>query len=70
MTDMFRLDNKVAVVCGGAGEIGEILATGLARQGAKIAIADLNIQKAEEVAKKIQAETKSETAACSNLFLS
>lgn len=63
MTDMFRLDNKVAVVTGGAGAIGDLLATGMARQGAKIAIADLNIQRAEEVAKKINTETKVETAA-------
>ena len=63
MTEMFRLDNKVAVVCGGAGGIGELLATGMAQHGAKIAVADLNIQKAEEVAKKIQADTKNETAA-------
>jgi NAD(P)-dependent dehydrogenase (short-subunit alcohol dehydrogenase family) len=63
MTDMFRLDGKVAVVIGGAGGIGEILAKGLAAQGAKVAIADLNVQKGGEVAQKIQQETKSEAAA-------
>lgn len=63
MTDLFRLDGKVAVVIGGAGGIGEIMAQGLAGQGAKIAVASRNIQKLEAVAKKIQAETKSETAA-------
>ena len=39
MADMFRLDGKVAVVIGGAGGIGEVLALGLARQGAKVAVA-------------------------------
>jgi gluconate 5-dehydrogenase len=63
MTDMFRLDGKVAVVIGGAGGIGEIMAKGLAGQGAKIAVASRNIQKLETVAQKIQSETKSEAAA-------
>ena len=63
MTDMFRLEGKVAVVIGGAGGIGELIATGLAGQGAKVAIASRNIQKLEEVANKIQAESESEVVA-------
>jgi len=63
MADMFRLDGKVAVVMGGAGGIGEIMAQGMAAQGAKIAIASRNMQKLEAVAQKIQKETKSQAAA-------
>ena len=63
MADMFRLDGNVAVVMGGAGGIGEIMAEGLAAQGAKIAIASRNIDKLETVAQKIQKETKSQAAA-------
>ena len=63
MTDMFRLDGKVAVVIGGAGGIGEIMASGLASQGARVAIASRNLQKLDTVAQKIQRETKSETTA-------
>ncbi len=63
MTDLFRLDGKVAVVIGGAGGIGEIMAQALAGQGAKVAVASRNVQKLEAVAKKILQETKSEAAA-------
>ena len=63
MSDMFSLAGKVAVVVGGAGGIGEILAEGLGKQGAKVAIADIAFEKGEQIAKKIQAETKNESAA-------
>jgi gluconate 5-dehydrogenase len=63
MSDMFRLDGEVAVVIGGAGGIGELMAAGLAKQGAKVAIASRNMQKLEEVARKIQQETESEVVA-------
>lgn len=60
---MFRLDGKVAVVIGGSGGIGEIIAHGLARQGAKVVVASRNIEKLETIARKIRSETKSEAAA-------
>ena len=63
MDDLFRLDGKVAVVIGGAGGIGEIMAFGLAGQGAKVVVASRNMQKLEAVAHKIQSQTKSEAAA-------
>ncbi len=63
MADMFRLDDKVAVVIGGAGGIGEPLAFGLARQGAKVVVASRNLPNLEKIAQKIKTETKSETAA-------
>jgi NAD(P)-dependent dehydrogenase (short-subunit alcohol dehydrogenase family) len=63
MADMFRLDGKVAVVIGGAGGIGQIIALGLAEQGAKVVIASRNMQKLEAVAQKIQRDTKSEATA-------
>ena len=61
MSDMFRLDGKVAVVIGGAGGIGEIMARGLAAQGAKVVVASRNLQKIADLARTIEAETKSET---------
>jgi NAD(P)-dependent dehydrogenase (short-subunit alcohol dehydrogenase family) len=53
---MFRLDNKIAVVIGGAGGIGEACTFALARQGARVTVASRNLEKLEEVTKKINAE--------------
>jgi len=50
-----RLQNKVAIVTGGAGGIGEGICLEFASQGAGVAIADINGQGAKSVAKKIQA---------------
>ena len=41
---MFNLKNKVAVVTGGAGIIGEHFCNGLAQFGADVAIIDTNIK--------------------------
>lgn len=54
MADIFRVDGKVAVIIGGAGGIGQIMVLGLAQQGANVAIADLNLQAAEEAVKELQ----------------
>lgn len=63
MADKFRLDNKVAVVIGGAGGIGEACALELARQGATVVVASRNKAKLQDVAEKIRSETGSETGA-------
>jgi len=63
MKDLFRLDGKVAVVIGGSGGIGEIMAAGLAGQGAKVAVCGRNMAKLETITKTIQSETKSEATA-------
>jgi len=62
---MFRLDNKIAVVIGGAGGIGEACATALGRQGAKVVIADMNLERAKTVAEQIASATGSESIAMS-----
>jgi len=63
MSDMFSLEGKVAAIVGGGGGIGELIAAGLAERGARVAIASRNIQKLEEIARRIQSETKSEVTA-------
>jgi len=56
MSDIFRIDNKVAVVIGGTGGIGEALVRGLADFGANVGIAGRNIERAEQIAGDIKSE--------------
>lgn len=48
------MQNKVAIVTGAASGIGRGIALAFAREGAKIAIADMNLEGAEVVAKSIR----------------
>ena len=50
---MGRFEGKVAIVTGAAGGIGEGYARALAREGARVVIADLNVEAGEQVAKEI-----------------
>ncbi|MFJ7951587.1 SDR family NAD(P)-dependent oxidoreductase [Lysinibacillus sp. NPDC096418] len=53
---MKRVENKVALVTGGASGIGLSAATLLAKQGAKVVIADYNIEGAKELAETLVKE--------------
>jgi len=48
--DQFDLRGKVAVVTGGAGILGQHFCAGLAESGAHVAVVDLRVQKAQELA--------------------
>jgi len=50
-----RLPGKVAVVTGGAQGIGRAIALGLGREGAKVVVADLQLDKAKSVADELSA---------------
>ncbi len=45
---MGRLDNKVAIITGGAGEIGQAAGALFAKEGARVLLADLNEEKLQE----------------------
>jgi len=45
--DQFKLENRVALITGGAQGIGKALAIALGQAGAKLAIADINVNMAE-----------------------
>ncbi len=53
MTDSFRLENKIALVTGGASGIGAATARELARAGAHVLIADLNLAAAQALAAEL-----------------
>ena len=52
----FDLSGKVALVTGGAGDLGSAIAIGLSQAGADMAIADLKLDTYPEIEKKIKAE--------------
>jgi NAD(P)-dependent dehydrogenase (short-subunit alcohol dehydrogenase family) len=54
---MRRLEDKVAIVTGGAGGIGSATARRLASEGARVVVADINLPQASEVADSIGAQT-------------
>ena len=62
--DLFRLDNRVAVVIGGTGGIGKYIAEGLSVYGAKVVVTSrTSLEKAEEVARSIRDRTGREVGA-------
>jgi len=56
MNSTMRLKGKSAVVTGSAAGIGKAIAEGFAREGARVAIADLNLSGAEAVAGGIRSQ--------------
>ena len=50
-----KLEGKVALVTGGAQGIGRAIALALAREGAKVVVSDINLEKAEETCGELAA---------------
>jgi gluconate 5-dehydrogenase len=61
-SDLFRLDDRVALVVGGSGGIGSALAAALGEAGASIAVAGRNTERAEAAAAMVR-ETGAESLA-------
>jgi len=53
--DLFDLSDKVALVAGGYGGIGAVIAQGLAQRGARVAIAGRRSERATSSARKLAA---------------
>lgn len=53
LEELFGLEGKVAVVTGGTGTLGGVMARGLARAGAKVAVMGRRRERAQEVARTI-----------------
>jgi NAD(P)-dependent dehydrogenase (short-subunit alcohol dehydrogenase family) len=51
--DLFRLDSRVAIVTGGTGTLGSVMATALARAGAKVGILGRRLDRAEKMVREI-----------------
>lgn len=51
-----RLEGKVAIITGGAQGIGEAYSVGMAREGAKVVIADVNTELGQKLAGQIKSE--------------
>ena len=66
MNDMFKLDKKIAVVTGGAGGIGNVLAMALGVQGATIVVSSRNQESVEKVARQITEASGNEAIAISS----
>ncbi|MDE1175101.1 MAG: SDR family oxidoreductase [Edaphobacter sp.] len=54
MTEAFYLENKVALVTGAASGIGAAIARELSRAGARVVVADLNLDAGQKVAAELQ----------------
>jgi len=59
---MFNLNDKIAIVTGGAGGIGAALALGIADAGADVVVTSRNLAKLEEVAERIRAKGRKSLA--------
>jgi NAD(P)-dependent dehydrogenase (short-subunit alcohol dehydrogenase family) len=56
-SEMFRLDNKIALVTGGAGIYGTHIVTALAEAGAHVVVASRSVAKCQELATRLNAKS-------------
>jgi acetoin reductase-like protein len=64
---MGTLDNKIALITGAASGMGKAMALGYAKEGAHVAIADLNVDGAKAVVEEIEAAGGSASAKALNV---
>ena len=54
ITELSRMDGRVALVIGGAGHIGSVAASGLAELGSNLAIVDINENRVRSISDEIR----------------
>lgn len=60
---LFRMDDRVVIVNGGAGRIGSQMCLAIADAGAKVVVLDLDAERAEATAEQVRSETSGEALA-------
>ena len=51
-----RLEDRIAVVTGGGGHLGQAICLGLAREGAHVVVSDFDLGNAEDVSRQVEKE--------------
>jgi sorbitol-6-phosphate 2-dehydrogenase len=62
MSTSLNLPNRVAIITGGAQGLGQAICLRLAKEGCKLVVADINLDKAQETASLVQATVKDSQA--------
>jgi len=67
VSDLFDLTGRTAVVTGGGSGLGDAISRGLAQAGARVVVADVNVEGAEHVARGIREIGGSAEAVCADV---
>ena len=67
LLDMFRLNDRVAIVTGGGRAIGKAIALGMAEAGAHVAVVDIDATSAEATAQEVRSRGRKALAVATDV---